>query len=93
MPDTRRKVLIEGYSVDELLALTNEQLDQFVFCGEPIVFRAGSAELLGKFERTSERMILELAHIDGGGEGAPEASNTRLEFAHTAAQPGRWVFR
>ena len=37
-----RKVLIEGYSVDEILGLSNEQLDQFVFCGEPIVFRAAA---------------------------------------------------
>lgn len=70
MHKTRRSVLIEGYSVDEILGLSNEQLDQFVFCGEPIVFRAGSAEILGKFERTPDRLILELAHIDGGGEGA-----------------------
>jgi hypothetical protein len=67
---TRRNVLIEGYSVEEILAFSNEELDRFVFCGEPIVFRAGSAEILGKFERAEDRMILELAHIDGGGEGA-----------------------
>ena len=65
-----RKVLIEGCSIDEILGLSNEQLDQFVFCGEPIVFRVGSAEILGSFERTPNRIILELAHIDGGGEGA-----------------------
>ena len=70
MQKIRRSVLIEGYSVDEILGLPNEQLDHFVFCGEPIVFRAGSAEILGKFERTPDRIILELAHIDGGGEGA-----------------------
>ena len=66
----RRSVLIEGYSVEEILAFPNEELDRFVFCGEPIVFRAGTAEILGKFERTEDRVILELAHIDGGGEGA-----------------------
>ena len=70
MQKIRRNVLIEGYSVDEILGLSNEQLDQFVFCGEPIVFRVGSAEILGSFERTPDRIILELAHIDGGGEGA-----------------------
>ena len=65
-----RNVLIEGYSIEEILALSNEELDQFVFCGEPIVFKIGSAEILGKFDRDSDRVILELAHIDGGGEGA-----------------------
>ena len=38
MQKTRRNVLIEGYSVDEILGLSNEQLDSFVFCAEPIVF-------------------------------------------------------
>jgi hypothetical protein len=65
-----RQVLIEGYSVDEIMAWPSEQLDRFVFCGEPIVFRAGSASILGSFERTPDRIILELGHIDGGGEGA-----------------------
>jgi len=68
--NTGRKVLIEGYSVEEILAFSNDELDNFVFCGEPIVFRVGSAEVLGRFERSEDRMILELAHIDGGGEGA-----------------------
>lgn len=58
MNTARRNVLIEGYSADEILALANEQLDQFVFCGEPIVFRAGSAEILGQFERTKDRLVL-----------------------------------
>ena len=84
-----RKVLIEGYSVEAILAIPNEELDQFVFCGEPIVFRAGSAEILGKFERDSDRIVVELAHIDGGGEGSLPAvgalaskyvQRERLEF-------------
>jgi len=70
MQKSRRSVLIEGYSAEGILGWSNEQLDQFVFCGEPIVFRVGSAEILGHFERTPDRIILELAHIDGGGEGA-----------------------
>ena len=59
MQKMRRNVLIEGYSVGEILGLSNEQLDQFVFCGEPIVFRVGSAEILGSFARTPDRTILE----------------------------------
>ena len=69
MTGAKRKISIEGYSAEEILSLPNEDLDQFVFCGEPIVFRAGSAEILGKFERADDRIILELAHIEGGGEG------------------------
>jgi hypothetical protein len=70
MQKIRRNVLIEGYSADEILGFSNDQLDQFVSCGEPIVFSVGSAGILGSFERTQDRIILELAHIDGGGEGA-----------------------
>jgi hypothetical protein len=70
MTDSKRKVTIEGYTAEEILAFPSEELDRFVFCGEPIVFRAGSAEILGKFERTEDRLILELAHVEGGGEGA-----------------------
>lgn len=66
----RREVLIEGYTVDEILSIPNEELDHFVFCGWPIVCAAGSAKILGKFDRTDDTLILELAHIDDGGEGA-----------------------
>jgi hypothetical protein len=65
-----RRILIEGYSVDEILALPNEQLDQLVFCGEPVIFRIGSLEILGRFEPKPDRLVLEPAHIGGGGECA-----------------------
>jgi hypothetical protein len=65
-----RRVTIEGYSADEVLALSNDELSKFVFCDEALVFRIGSAEILGKFKRTADTLILELAHIDGGGDGA-----------------------
>jgi len=68
MPE-RRTVLLEGYTVDEILAVPPADLDAFVFTGESVVFRAGSAELLAEFRRTQSRLILELAHVDGGGEG------------------------
>ena len=40
-----------------------------MLCGRPIVFRAGSAEILGEFKINDESLIVELAQIDGGGEG------------------------
>ena len=64
-----KKILIEGYSTEEILALPDEQLDQFIFCDEPVVFAVGTAEVLGQFARTVDHLIIELAHIDGGGEG------------------------
>jgi hypothetical protein len=63
-------VLIEGYTVDEVLALPNHELQAIVLSDEPLVFRAGSASLLGRFRVERDTLVLELAHIDGGGEGA-----------------------
>jgi len=64
-----RQINIEGYSADEILNLPDEQVDDFVLCGRPIVFRAGSAEILGEFKMNDQSLIVELAQIDGGGEG------------------------
>ena len=64
-----REINIEGYSPEEILGLPDEQLDALVLSGEPLVFRAGSAEILGKFKIRGESLIVELAQIDGGGEG------------------------
>jgi len=57
-----RQIDIEGYSADE-------QVDEFVLCGRSIVFRAGSAEILGEFKINDKSLIVVLAQIDGGGEG------------------------
>lgn len=63
-------VLIEGYTPDEILALPNEELQAIVLRDEPLVFRAGSANILGRFRVEDQALVMELAHIDGGGEGA-----------------------
>ena len=62
-------ILIEGLSPDELLALPDAELDALVFHGEPVAFRVGSAEVLGRFRRTPDRLVVELAQVEGGGEG------------------------
>jgi len=64
-----RQIGIERYSADEILNLPDEQVDEFVLCGRPIVFRAGGAEILGEFKINDKSLIVELAQIDGGGEG------------------------
>jgi hypothetical protein len=82
MADSPRRVLIEGYSLEEIDSLPSDQIDAFVFCGTPILFRAGSATILGAFERETDRLILELAHIDGGGEGAlPTLAALAIRYA------------
>jgi hypothetical protein len=64
-----REVLFEGFTSDELLRLPHETLQQLVLLNQPIVFRAGSAVVLGQFAVTSASLVLELAQIEGGGEG------------------------
>ncbi|GAB5536127.1 MAG: hypothetical protein Rubg2KO_23760 [Rubricoccaceae bacterium] len=64
-----RSLTIEGYSPDEILSLPDELADAIVFTGEPFVFHAGSAEVLGEFRIAPDRLVIELAQIDGGGEG------------------------
>jgi hypothetical protein len=64
-----RTINIEGYSPDEILAIPDDQLDAFVLSARPIVFRAGTAEILGEFKVKGESLIVELGQIDGGGEG------------------------
>ena len=78
-----RTVLIEGLSPDQILALSPEHLDALVLCGEPLVLRVGTAEVLGKFRATSSVLIVELAHIDGGGEGVlPALASLAAFYAH-----------
>ncbi|WP_457394566.1 hypothetical protein [Roseateles sp. P5_E1] len=63
-------LLIEGYTADEILALSNEDLRAIVLSDEPLVFKAGSANMLGRFKVEGAALVMELAHVDGGGEGA-----------------------
>jgi hypothetical protein len=63
------EIRIEGLTVGELLALPREEIKTLVFCGKPIVFSIGTAEVLGQFRLEPPRLVVELAQIDGGGEG------------------------
>lgn len=63
------KIKFEGFSAEELLSRPDEEIDQLVLCDEALVFNVGSAQILGKFKIVNRLLILELAQIDGGGEG------------------------
>lgn len=65
---SRREILIDGFSPNEILALPDERIAAWIMVG-PIVFRVGSAEILGAIRLTADRLTIELAQIDGGGEG------------------------
>jgi len=60
---------IEGLPMAEVVAFSEDELDALVFVGRPVLFSIGSAEVLGEFKRADSRLTIELAQIDGGGEG------------------------
>jgi hypothetical protein len=64
-----REVLFEGLREEDILNLPQEEVEQLILLGEPLVFRIGSATLLGSFKVENERLVIELAQIEGGGEG------------------------
>lgn len=66
---SQREVLFEGLCEEEILSLPQEHVDKLILIGEPLVFRAGSAELLGSFKIACDHLVVELAQIEGGGEG------------------------
>lgn len=66
---SEKLIFIEGYSAESLLALPDEEIQTLVFTNKPVTFRIGTAEVLGEFKIENEKLVVELAHIDGGGEG------------------------
>src|SRR5215470_19786332 len=67
--DGPREVRFEGLRLPEILALPQEQVRALVLTGEPLVFRIGSAIILGEFNTHGNHLVIELAQIEGG-EGA-----------------------
>lgn len=88
-----REVLFEGLQQQELLALPAETIEQLILIGEPIVFRAGSAVLLGSFKVNADLLVVELAQIEGGGEGVlPALASLVRRYARLRALSGvEWV--
>jgi hypothetical protein len=77
-----REVLIEGLRVEEILDFPKETIEQLIFIGQPIVFRAGSAVILGCFKIQPDRLVIELAQIEGGGEGVlPSLASLARRYA------------
>jgi len=67
-PDTARRILVDGLAPEEILALPDEHIEALVAVG-PIIFTVGSAEILGRIALRPGTLVVELAQIDGGGEG------------------------
>src|SRR5689334_14956831 len=64
-----KEILIEGYTPDQILMIPDEQLEKLLVLGQPIVFRAGTAQILGEFRASGDGLEVVLAQIEGGGEG------------------------
>ncbi len=52
-----------------LKALPRDDLDTLLTFGRPITFRIGTANVLAEFNRAGNELAVNLAHVDGGGEG------------------------
>jgi len=66
---TPKEILFDGFTDEEILKLPEGQVDALVLNGEPLVFRIGTVTILGEFRRDDHRLVIELAQIEGGGEG------------------------
>lgn len=59
--------LIDGFTPDELLALSG--IDELAITDGPITFRVGSSEVLAQFSLTDKVLRVEIAVVEGGGDG------------------------
>jgi hypothetical protein len=86
-------VRIEGLTPDEILALPDEDLDALVLTDAPLVLSAGSAQILGQFRIQDGFLVVELAQIDGGGEGVlPALARVAERYAEKRQLAGvEWI--
>lgn len=85
-----REILFEGLTSEAILKLPPQQIEQLVLTGEPVIFTAGSARILGEFRRSSDRLNVTLAQIEGGGEGVLPALTMLIEkFARSGVDSCR----
>jgi hypothetical protein len=76
------EVRFEGLTEEEILNLPKDTVESLILMGKPLVFRAGSAVILGSFKLWSNRLIIELAQIEGGGEGVlPSLASLARRYA------------
>ena len=87
------QILFEGLTPDAILKLPAQEIEQLVLTGEPLILTAGSARILGEFRRSSDRLNVTLAQIEGGGEGVLPALTILIEkFARSQSLAAvEWV--
>ena len=67
-PKRVRKISIEGFRPEEIVALPDDQIHEYVFQGDKVVFLVGEAQLHGEFRRENDRLVALLSEISFGGE-------------------------
>lgn len=68
---------IEGYTIQELNDLIGTtDFEELIFSNRPVVFNAGSAQILGQFHKIGNELHIDLAHVEGGGEGVLVSINS-----------------
>ena len=68
-PADKHVITFNGLTADEILSLSDDTINIQVVSKAPMVVRVGTADVLGRFWIDRASVILELGHIDGGGEG------------------------
>jgi len=67
-PKRMRKITIEGFRPEEIVALPDDQVHEYVFRDGHVVFRVGEVEIRGEFRRETDRLVAMLLRISPGGE-------------------------
>ncbi len=66
----KRELLIEGFNELEIAELSkSEEFQAIVFSDEPVIFKAGTSEILGQLKKGDTKLEITFSHITGGGEG------------------------
>lgn len=67
-PKRIRKISIEGFRPEEIVALPDDQIHEYVFQGDHVVFVVGTVEIHGEFRRQDDRLVALLTQISHAGE-------------------------
>lgn len=65
--DSPHQVLFEGLREEEILNLPRETVEQLTLLGEPLVFRIGSAVILGSFRIGTNRLVIDWHKLKEAG--------------------------
>lgn len=64
------QILIDGMNEEELIRLSrSKEIQDLIFADIPVVFKAGTSDILGQFRKTEDELLITLSQIIGGGEG------------------------